>query len=246
MPGQCSACAAGRPTSARFEPARRFRGSTTGSLHVAPSCLACRTRPVWQSRTVPSLSGLLPPSLAPPRSGCPQLQPGCCDSPAVGPFTPPGHIAPRGARPCQREPCRAGCAAGADPAVPAAQRSPARRPPWAPAAGNRGCWQPTAPPPAAARWRRSAGGTWTRAWLGRPGLRQPVPPRRARTLTESIAARDQSTWPSSPSQSSSRWCRASQTPACCQSRSRRQQVTPLPQPSSRAGSSRQGTPARST
>jgi hypothetical protein len=31
-----------------------------------------------------------------------------------------------------------------------------------------------------------------------------VPPRRARTLTESMAARDQSTWPSSPSQSSSR------------------------------------------
>ena len=32
----------------------------------------------------------------------------------------------------------------------------------------------------------------------------------------------------------------------CQSRSRRQQVTPLPQPSSLAGTSRQGTPARST
>jgi serine/threonine protein kinase len=72
------------------------------------------------------------------------------------------------------------------------------------------------------------------------------PPRRARTLTLSMAALDQSTWPSSPSQSSSRWCSCSQTPACCQSRSRRQQVTPLPQPSSRAGSSRQGTPARRT
>jgi hypothetical protein len=73
-----------------------------------------------------------------------------------------------------------------------------------------------------------------------------VPPRRARTLTLSMAARDQSTWPSSPSQSSSRWCSCSHTPACCQSRSRRQQVTPLPQPSSLAGSSRQGTPARRT
>jgi hypothetical protein len=31
-----------------------------------------------------------------------------------------------------------------------------------------------------------------------------LPPRRARTLIESMAARDQSTWPSSPSQSSSR------------------------------------------
>jgi hypothetical protein len=68
-----SACAADRPPSARFEPDRRLRGSTTGSLVVAPSCLACRTRPVWQSRTVPSLSGLLPPSLAPPRPGCPSF-----------------------------------------------------------------------------------------------------------------------------------------------------------------------------
>jgi hypothetical protein len=50
-----------------------FGGSTTGSLVVAPSCLACRTRPVWQSRTVPSLSGLLPPSLAPPRSAAPSF-----------------------------------------------------------------------------------------------------------------------------------------------------------------------------
>jgi hypothetical protein len=108
MLGQCSACAAARPTSARFEPARRFRGSTTGSLVVAPSCLACRTRPLWQSRTVPSLSGLLPPSLPPPRSGCPQLQPGCCDSPAVGPFIPPGHMAPHGAPPYRREPWPSG------------------------------------------------------------------------------------------------------------------------------------------
>jgi hypothetical protein len=83
-------------------------GSTTGSLLVTPSCLACRTRAVWQYRPVPSLSGLLPPCLAPPRKGCPQLQPGCCDSPAVGPFTPPGHTTPRGARPCRHRPCRAG------------------------------------------------------------------------------------------------------------------------------------------
>jgi two-component system response regulator DevR len=72
------------------------------------------------------------------------------------------------------------------------------------------------------------------------------PPRRARTLTESMDARDQSTCPSSPSQSSSRWCSCAHTPACCQSCSRRQQVTGLPQPNSRAGGSRQGTPARST
>ena len=66
------------------------------------------------------------------------------------------------------------------------------------------------------------------------------PPCLARTLTLSMAALDQSIWPSSPSQSSKRWCRASQTPAACQARSRRQQVTRLPQPSARAGNSRQG------
>ena len=41
--------------------------------HRTPSRLACRTRAVWQCRPVPSLSGLLPPSPAPPGSGCPQL-----------------------------------------------------------------------------------------------------------------------------------------------------------------------------
>jgi hypothetical protein len=36
------------------------------------------------------------------------------------------------------------------------------------------------------------------------------------------------------------------TPACCQARSRRQQGTRLPQPSARAGNSRQGVLERST
>ena len=39
----------------------------TGSSR-APSCLAHRTRPVWQYQTVPTLSGLLPPSQSSPRS----------------------------------------------------------------------------------------------------------------------------------------------------------------------------------
>jgi hypothetical protein len=51
-----------------------YGASTTGSLVVPPSGLACRTRPVWQSQTVPALSGLLPPSPAFPGSGCPQLR----------------------------------------------------------------------------------------------------------------------------------------------------------------------------
>jgi hypothetical protein len=67
----------------------------------------------------------------------------------------------------------------------------------------------------------------------------------ARTLSESRLARDQSSWPSRPSWSNSTRCRRRQTPARCQSRRRRQQVTGLPQPSWRAGSSRQGMPVRS-
>jgi hypothetical protein len=53
-------------------PARRLRSVNAGSSRT-PSRLACRTRPVWQCRPVPALSGLLPPLRASPRSGCPQL-----------------------------------------------------------------------------------------------------------------------------------------------------------------------------
>ena len=67
----------------------------------------------------------------------------------------------------------------------------------------------------------------------------------ARTLSESTLARDQSTVALSPSQFSSFVCNRSQIPAACQSRNRRQQVQPLPQPSS-FGSIRQGQPVRST
>ena len=52
----------------------------------------------------------------------------------------------------------------------------------------------------------------------------------AGTLALSRLARSQSIRPASPSRSSRVWCNRSQTPASCQSRSRRQQVTPLPQP----------------
>ena len=75
-----------------------------------------------------------------------------------------------------------------------------------------------------------------------PGLLAPL---LARTLTLSRLARFQSMAAASPNQLrrvSCSWC---QTPASCQSRSRRQHVVPLPQPSSR-GSSRQGQPVRKT
>ena len=52
---------------------RRIKGmSHIGSSRI-PLRPACRTRPIWQYWPVPALSGLLPPSPAPPGSGCPQL-----------------------------------------------------------------------------------------------------------------------------------------------------------------------------
>jgi hypothetical protein len=76
----------------------------------------------------------------------------------------------------------------------------------------------------------------------RPGRGAPF---LARTLRLSWLARDQSSrpaWPRSSNTASCSWC---QTPARCQARSRRQQVTPLPQPNS-WGSISQGIPLRST
>lgn len=71
------------------------------------------------------------------------------------------------------------------------------------------------------------------------------PPKTARTLLESTRARDQSMRSAKCSRrSNSRWS-FSHTPACCQSRSRRQQVMPLPHPSS-SGRSRQAMPVLST
>jgi len=63
----------------------------------------------------------------------------------------------------------------------------------------------------------------------RPGLK---PPKTARTLLESTTARDQSKRSALWRRHSSSWWSFFQTPAFCQSRSRRQQVMPLPQPNS--------------
>lgn len=62
---------------------------------------------------------------------------------------------------------------------------------------------------------------------------------------ESRQARLQSTGLASPRRSSSVWCNASQTPAACYSRNRRQQVMPEPQPLS-CGSSCRWRPVFST
>ena len=78
-----------------------------------------------------------------------------------------------------------------------------------------------------------------RIWPSQP------PPKTARTEQLSTTARDQSIRPSRESQSSNaKWIK-SQIPSCCQSRNRRQQVMPEPQPSA-FGSIRQGIPLRST
>src|SRR5258708_4645089 len=58
------------------------------------------------------------------------------------------------------------------------------------------------------------------------------PPKTARTLLESTTARDQSIRSAACNRRSNSLWSFSQTPAFCQSRSRRQQVMPLPQPSS--------------
>jgi hypothetical protein len=67
----------------------------------------------------------------------------------------------------------------------------------------------------------------------------------AGTLAESTEALVQSILPASPSLSRSSWCRRSHTPASCQSRRRRQQVIPLPQPIS-GGNISHGRPVLST
>jgi hypothetical protein len=82
---------------------------------------------------------------------------------------------------------------------------------------------------------RSVGWIW-------PSLQ---PPKIARTEQLSTMACDQSRWSSRESQSSNaKWIK-SQIPSCCQSRKRRQQVMPEPQPRL-FGSIRQGMPLRST
>ena len=75
--------------------------------------------------------------------------------------------------------------------------------------------------------------------LGHPAV--PV----AGTLDASTLARLQSILPAAPKRLSNSWWSRCQTPAFCQSRSRRQQVIPLPQPIS-WGRSSQGMPVFST
>ncbi|MEU9467789.1 site-specific integrase [Streptomyces avermitilis] len=51
----------------------RIKGVSHAGSSRTPLRPASRTRTIWQYWHVPALSGLLPPSPAPPGSGCPQL-----------------------------------------------------------------------------------------------------------------------------------------------------------------------------
>src|SRR5450755_956176 len=90
-PAEESSAASGR-RALLTDPSARFRVGTplTGLCHwftlVTPSRLDCRTQAVWQYQPVPSLSGLLPPSLASPRSGCPDLPEPAATGPRRSPF----------------------------------------------------------------------------------------------------------------------------------------------------------------
>jgi hypothetical protein len=95
--GSSRSRAAFRPRSTRFEPVQDLRGFTRVPQRM-PSGLASRTRHVWQCRTVPALSGLLPALTDIPRI---RLSPASTRSlrrPDGEGLPPPlGHAAPRGA-----------------------------------------------------------------------------------------------------------------------------------------------------
>ena len=102
------ACTAARPISTRLEPVASLEGVpplvhsryTFPSRLPGPGRLAVPTRPVVV-RAAPTL-----PCAS--RVRLPPASPACCDRPEVGPFIPPGNMAPRGAprRRCMPRPHR--------------------------------------------------------------------------------------------------------------------------------------------
>jgi len=62
-----------RPVSTRFEPVHEIKDVTTPVPRVLLSATLAGPAPSGSTGHVPALSGLLPPSPAPPGSGCPQL-----------------------------------------------------------------------------------------------------------------------------------------------------------------------------
>ena len=88
-----------RPLSTRFEPAPRLRDFNHWFTFVAPSGLACRTRTVWQCRSVPSLSGPLATFPGVPRIRLPPASIGPLRRTDGEGLSPPlDYLAPRGAQ----------------------------------------------------------------------------------------------------------------------------------------------------
>jgi hypothetical protein len=75
---------------------RRIKGMSHAGSSRTPLRSASRTQTIWQCWPVPALSGLLPPSPAPPGSGCPQLhRPAATRSAAEVSHLPSNHSASR-------------------------------------------------------------------------------------------------------------------------------------------------------
>jgi hypothetical protein len=75
---------------------RRIKGMSHAGSSRTPLHSASRTQTIWQYWPVPALSGLLPPSPAPPGSGCPQLhRPAATGSAAKVFHLPSNHSASR-------------------------------------------------------------------------------------------------------------------------------------------------------
>ena len=93
-------CTAARPRSARFEPVPELEG-VQPPVHSRCTLSASLAGPGPSGSAGPSrrCQGRFPPdrrtSTGPAALS---FKPGCCDSPAVGPSTPPESLAPRGAR----------------------------------------------------------------------------------------------------------------------------------------------------
>jgi hypothetical protein len=225
------------PGSSRLCRLRGFHHWFTSRCTVLPCLpdpgrLAVPTRPVVV-RAAPTLPGAS-------QAGLPSASPGLLRQPSGGSFHPPGHTAPRGARPCPHGPSQGGSAAGPLACAPAGCRPAAPR-----TRCCRWCWPRSPAATVAARRRQPPGAAWTRAWPDRPGLRRCGPPRTARRLKLSTLTRDQSSRPASPRWSSSTTLKRSNTPAWAHSANRRQQLVTEPQPNSATGSNAQGVEVRS-
>jgi hypothetical protein len=217
----------------------RLRGSTTGSPRVTPSCLASRTRAVWQTDPSRRCQGCSHPAWRLPGRAALSLSRAAATAQrwALSPHPvtqrPVTHalISMNLARP--RPPMAAGRAHRRQVVQ---QRGEQRR-----VVRVGGGQQDRQRDPAGlggevelAAGLAAVGGVCA-------GVASPFA---ARRLTESTLTRDQSRRPASPSASSRTRLSRSNTPARVHSVKRRQTVEALPQPSSRAGSSCQGVEVR--